>query len=70
MGYRNWESEWHHSIQDNDWEKLADLLKNYDFKMYKPKEPEVKKKSGKQLRLVGLAAGHGQSFWRVLLVRW
>ena len=67
LGYRNWESEWHYAIQDNNWDKLEELLKNYDFKLYKPKEPEVKKKSGKQLRLVGIAKRAGNTMYSCIV---
>lgn len=47
------ESEWHYVIESEAWDALLDLLQRYDFMVYKPKEPDKKKKQ--RLRVVGAA---------------
>jgi hypothetical protein len=66
LGFRDWESEWHISIQDNDWDELQLLLKEYDYKLYKPKEPD-RKANKRRLRIVKAADYVGTSIKSCLI---
>jgi hypothetical protein len=52
-GHVDEESDWHYVISKQEWDTVLDMLQNYDFKKFKPKEPDKKKK--KQLRALGAA---------------
>lgn len=51
-GFFDEESEWHYVIENRDWDALLDMLQNYDYHKYKPKEPD---KNSKRLRVIGAA---------------
>jgi hypothetical protein len=48
-GSTNEEFVYHNVLDNNDWDTLLDMLQNYDFKKFKPKEPDKPKR---RLRVV------------------
>ena len=52
IGYLDVDSEWHHAIQNKDWDSVLFMLQNYDFDKYKPKKNEKPKR---RLRVVKAA---------------
>lgn len=52
QGFVDGESDWHNVIRNEDWDSLLEMIQDYDFKKYNPKEPDKPKK---RLRVVGAA---------------
>ena len=48
-GVEGWESEWHETLYNQNWDEVQLLLEEYDFDLYRPKQP---KKKPRRLKIV------------------